>query len=175
MLKPMFASLFAISLTLPGCGREGAHPPPPKSPLVGRPAPQLDGVDLDQQPIQLSDFRGKVVVVSFWFDGCVYCRKLFPHEKALVEKYAGQPFALLGVNADHTLEMGKESQDRHALTWRSVWIGDPEGPVAKRWRVDGYPTTYVIDAKGMVRSWFVGANPDGVERAVSALLKEIPS
>lgn len=175
MLKPLFASLFAISLTLPGCGRESASTPPPKSPLVGKLAPEMGGVDLERQPFQLSEYRGKVVVLSFWFDQCIYCRKLFPHEKSLVEKYADQPFALIGANADQTLESAKASQDRHSLTWRSVWIGDPEGPIAQRWRVSGYPTTFVIDAKGVVRYAFEGANPDGVERAVAVLLKDVPS
>lgn len=175
MLKPMFASIFAIALTLPGCGRETAAPPEPKSPLIGKLAPEIDGSDLDGQSFKLSDYKGKVVAVSFWFDQCVYCRKLFPHEKALVEKHVDHPFALIGANTDPTPEMGKASQDRHSLTWRSVWIGDPEGPVALRWGVTGYPTTFVIDARGVVRYCFIGPNAEGVDRAVSTLLREVPS
>ena len=48
----------------------GSNPPsggPSGPPTVGRPALEISGVDIDGQPLQLRDFRGKVVLLSFWF------------------------------------------------------------------------------------------------------------
>src|SRR5262249_8489364 len=53
---------------------------------LGRPAPEIEGEDLDGKPLKLSDYRGKVVVLSFWFSTCVPCRALIPHEQALVKR-----------------------------------------------------------------------------------------
>lgn len=173
VLKPLFAGLFAIALTMPGCGRESPQPQPVRGPRIGQPAPDIVGVDLEGESFKLSDYRGKIVVVSYWAQWCKYCVDLFPHEKALVEKFKDQPVVLIGVNGDPTIERGKASQDKHQLTWRSFWVGDPEGPVPTEWGVDGWPTTFIIDANGVLRHRFVGPQPQHVEHAVERLLREM--
>jgi hypothetical protein len=67
---------------------------------VGRPAPEITGEDLDGKPMKLSDYRGKVVLLTFWGHWCGPCRSMYPHERSLVKRLEGQPFALLGVNSD---------------------------------------------------------------------------
>lgn len=175
MLKPLFASLFALALTMPGCGKSDAppaRPPAPSHPLIGQTAPEIDGIDLDGAPMKLSDFRGKVVALSFWANWCPPCRSLFPHEKELVEKFRDQPFVLLGVNGDETREAGKKAHTRNALTWRSFYFGDQGGPIPEQWSVGGWPTIYVIDATGKIRYRFEGPQPAAVDRAVNGLLRE---
>lgn len=58
-------ALFALALTLQGCWQTA-----PRSPdsLVGKPAPEIDGQDLDGVAFRLSDYRGQVVVLDFWGD-----------------------------------------------------------------------------------------------------------
>src|SRR5260370_19447548 len=60
----------------------------PVSPLgAGQEAPDISGVDSDGKEIKLSDYRGKVVLVNFWFDECTPCRINHEHERGLVKKY----------------------------------------------------------------------------------------
>ena len=67
---------------------------------VGRPAPDISGLDLDGRPLKLSDYRGRVVLLNFWGTWCFPCMKLIPHERELVARFQGEPFEIVGVNCD---------------------------------------------------------------------------
>jgi len=67
---------------------------------VGKPAPEIDGVDFDGKPLKLSSFQGKVVVLVFWGSWCGPCMGEISHERELVERTKGKPFAILGVDCD---------------------------------------------------------------------------
>ena len=118
---------------------------------VGRTAPEIQGEDIDGKPMKLSDFRGKVVVVSFWATWCGPCMGLVPHEKALVEKLKARPFALVGVNGDEDRERVKTISAKDGITWRSFWTGGPRQGIPIQWGVSGWPTIYVIDVNGLIR------------------------
>ena len=77
---------------------------------------------------------------------------MYPHERSLVEKFEGEPFALLGVNSDSDREALKKTIAKKELTWRSWWDGgSTRGPIATRWNVSGWPTLYLIDHEGVIR------------------------
>jgi thiol-disulfide isomerase/thioredoxin len=141
-----------------------------KSLAVGRPAAEVEGKDSKDQPFRLSDYRGKIVLLDFWVDWCPYCRAMYPHERALLEKHAGKPFAILGVNCEDADRMRKVEASG-AVTWRS-WADGPGGPIAGQWNVTGYPTLYLIDGSGRIRrkGYLQGAVLDS---AVDALVKEL--
>ena len=102
---------------------------------------------------------------------------MYPHERSLVKKLAGAPFALIGVNSDSDLEKLKPVLKEENITWRSFWNG-PEGtsgPISKRWSVDGWPTVYVIDAEGKIRYINPQRAEDGeqkLDEAIQTLLAE---
>ena len=118
---------------------------------IGRPAPEILGEDIDGKPMKLSDFRGKVVVVSFWATWCGPCMALVPHEKALVEKFKARPLVLVGVNGDEDRETVKTVSAKEGITWRSFWNGGPRQGVPVQWGIRGWPTLYVIDGNGVIR------------------------
>jgi thiol-disulfide isomerase/thioredoxin len=118
---------------------------------IGRPAPEIEGEDISGKPMKLSDFRGKVVVVSFWATWCGPCMELVPQEKALVEKMKGRPFVLIGVNGDVDRAQAKSVSAKEGITWRSFWNGGPRQGIPVQWGVGGWPTIYVIDGNGVVR------------------------
>src|SRR5438270_3704982 len=100
---------------------------------------------------------------------------MYPHERSLVKRLEGKPFALIGVNSDETREIVKDARVSEHLTWRSFWNGGSTGgPISRAWRVQGWPSLWVIDAKGIVRHKFVGAITGPVmDRAIDDLLKEM--
>ena len=67
---------------------------------VGRPAPDIEGEDADGHRFKLSDYRGKVVVLTFSGNWCGPCRAMYPQERELVARLKDRPFALLSVNTD---------------------------------------------------------------------------
>lgn len=96
---------------------------------------------------------------------------MYPHERSLVQKFEGKPFVILGVNSDPKDHL-KQVIKKEKMTWRSWWDGgDTQGPISKAWNVQGWPTTYIIDAKGIIRAKNVGESP--VENVIETLLKEI--
>ena len=76
-----------------------------------------------------------------------------PHEKELHSSFAGRPFAIVGINADETLESAKKAVEENAIPWRSFWNGkrDAKGSIADTWNVRSWPTVYVIDHSGVIR------------------------
>ncbi len=118
---------------------------------IGRTAPEVEGEDIDGKPMKLSDYRGKVVMVSFWATWCIPCRELVPREKALVERMKGRPFVLIGVNGDNNREQAKTFSAREGINWRSFWPGGSKQGIPLEWGVSVWPTVYVIDADGVIR------------------------
>jgi thiol-disulfide isomerase/thioredoxin len=127
-------------------------------PEVGRPAPEIEGEDLDGKTFKLSDYKGKVVLLDFWAMWCPPCRNFLPHGKQMVEEYQGRPFAALGVNNDDDLAAPRSSK---VLAMR-CWADGRGGPITRRWGIEAFPTLYVIDHEGIVRKEFVGV-PDHSE------------
>jgi hypothetical protein len=96
---------------------------------------------------------------------------MYPHERSLVQRLEGKPFALLGINSDSGRTALKEVLKKEHITWRSWWDGGTiEGPIATRWNVSGWPTTYVLDHHGVIR--FRNVRGEELDKAVDALLKE---
>ena len=96
---------------------------------------------------------------------------MFPHERSLVKRLAGKPFALLGVNSDKDRAELKKVMTKENITWRSFWDGgNTQGPIASRWNVSAWPTVYVLDPKGVIR--FKDVFDKQLDEAVDLLLKE---
>jgi peroxiredoxin len=96
---------------------------------------------------------------------------MYPHERSLVKRLEGKPFALLGINSDSRNRL-RQAMKKENITWRSWWDGgSPGGPIAKAWNVDSWPTTYVLDPKGVIR--YSDVREHEMDKAVDALLAEI--
>jgi thiol-disulfide isomerase/thioredoxin len=118
---------------------------------IGCTVPEIGGEDVDGKPMKLSDYRGKVVVITFWATWCGPCMGLVPGEKALVERMKGRPFVLIGVNGDDDRAKAKTVSAKEGINWRSFWDGGRQEGTAVKWGVSAWPTVYLIDAKGMIR------------------------
>jgi RNA polymerase sigma factor (sigma-70 family) len=140
--------------------------------IPGKPAPEIDGVDLDGKPLKLSGYRGKVVVLVFWGSWCGPCMREVPHERELAERYKDKPFAVLGVNCGEEKAAAVAAVKSAGITWPNWNDGGPaEGAIAKRYHISGYPTVFVIDAQGIIRQKKVLGR--SLDRAVEELLGEL--
>src|SRR5215212_11612170 len=96
---------------------------------------------------------------------------MYPHERSLVKRLEGKPFALLGINSDPKDRL-RQAMKKENITWRSWWDGgNTGGPLATAWNVKGWPTTYVLDAKGVIR--YRDVREEQMDKAVDTLLKEM--
>jgi hypothetical protein len=98
---------------------------------------------------------------------------MYPHERSLVERLKDKPFALIGVNSDTDKKKLKERMEKEKITWRSFWCGKDGtgGPIPTAWNVKGWPTVYVLDAKGVIRAKNVREKE--MDQAIDELLKEM--
>jgi hypothetical protein len=97
---------------------------------------------------------------------------MYPHERSLVKRLEGKPFALIGVNSDDNRETLKQTLVRENITWRSFWNGgSTNGPISRAWSVRGWPSIWVIDARGVIR--YKNVRGEAMDRAVDALLAEM--
>lgn len=132
---------------------------------LGKPAPEIEGEDLDGRPMKLSDYRGKVVVLTFWWLGYTEA----PDHRKLVERMAGKPFAFVGVYGDDDLANAKAEIEQYGITWPSFRDGRG-GPISTDWNIHGWPSVWVIDAQGVIR--FRGLRGAELYQAVDRLLSE---
>jgi thiol-disulfide isomerase/thioredoxin len=137
---------------------------------IGKVAPDIEGADADGIRFKLSDYRGQVVLLDFWGFWCGPCREMIPHERSLVERFAGAPFAIVGVNSDESAAKLVEVQRSERIPWRSFYDGGATGPISRAWNVRSWPTIYVLDDRGVIRC--KGVRDEELERAVTELVLE---
>ena len=99
-------------------------------------------------PLDLAQYKGKVVVVDFWASWCVPCRRSFPWLNQMQEKYGDEGLVIVGVNMDSdTAEAQKFLQEFPA---DFTIIYDSDRALGKQYGVEAMPTSFVIDRNGEI-------------------------
>lgn len=138
--------------------------------LLGKPAPEIDGVGLDGRGMKLSDYRGKVVLLSFWATWCGPCMKMVPHEREIVKRLEGKPFVIVGVNGDDNRQAARAAAADLGMTWRSFQDKNGAQTISLDWHVWGWPTLYLIDEKGIIRKRWGDTRLEELNRAIDQLV-----
>lgn len=121
---------------------------------------------------QLDQQQGKVVLLNIWATWCAPCREETPELVDLYNKYKDQGFVILGVSIDEQgMSVVEPFIEKYKVNYPMViddgTIMDKYGPTM------GIPTTYIIDKKGNLRYFAVGAiTTKEVEPRIKALLEE---
>lgn len=122
-----------------------------KSTQEGVPAPEFSQNDADGNPIALSSFKGKYVLIDFWASWCGPCRAENPNVVAAFKKYNSKGFEVFGVSLDDNKEKWLEAIEKDGLTWKQV--SDLKGwgnAVAKQYGVQGIPHSILVDKEGVI-------------------------
>ena len=126
-----------------------------RSPLVGKPAPALEGTTVDGNDARLADLRGKWVVVNFFATWCVPCRQEHPEliRFAQAHEATGDAAVLAVVYSDNTQAV-KEFRDKEGGTW--PMLTDPKGRIALDYGVAGIPESFLVSPDGVVVAKLLG-------------------
>ncbi|MGB0721390.1 MAG: peroxiredoxin family protein [Gammaproteobacteria bacterium] len=114
-----------------------------------RSAPGFTLRDGQGREVSLVDYRGKVVVVNFWATWCPPCVEEIPSMNRLASRYRAEDLALVSVNFKEDAQRIEAFMEEVAVDFPVLL--DPEGAVAARWKVFGFPSSFVLDRQGRVR------------------------
>lgn len=122
-------------------------------PAVGYPAPEFRLKTLTGENFALSDLRGTPVVLNFWATWCGPCRNELPALQKAAITYAGK-VAIVGVDQAEAADVVQKYADELGLTFTIPL--DASHDAANAYDVALMPTTYFIDAQGIIRSVHLG-------------------
>jgi thiol-disulfide isomerase/thioredoxin len=112
--------------------------------------------DIEGKKVQLSDFKGKVVVLDFWATWCGPCRASFPYMQKMVQKYKGKPVAFLFINTgenttpDETVQIASKFITEKKYDFNVLF--DFEKEVSEKYQIKGIPTKIIIGKDGNLLS-----------------------
>ena len=125
-----------------------------KPPQVSGPAPGFQAETLEGKPVSLSDYKGTVVVLTFWATWCEPCKKEMPEIQAAYEKYNTDGFTVLAINFGEKREGAEAFVKKMGLTFPSLL--DRQTNIAERYGVVSLPVTFFIDREGIIRERVFG-------------------
>ncbi|BDG61169.1 hypothetical protein caldi_22590 [Caldinitratiruptor microaerophilus] len=151
-----YAMVALVAVLLLGGSLRPAGARAGERPEVGYRAPDFQVLDLEGRPVRLSDYRGDVVFLNFWASWCPPCKAEMPEIRRLHEE--GLPdLTILGVDLTNT-EASPEAVARFMAAGGYRWRVplDTDGAVARAYNVISIPTSFFIDARGIIRSKVIG-------------------
>lgn len=142
---------------------------------VGRAAPDFLLETPQGGTLRLSDLQGQPVLLNFWATWCPPCREEMPELVAAYKRYRAQGLVIVAVNLQEADEKVLEFALEFGLAFPLVI--DRTSQVGEVWRLDGpvrgIPTSYFIDASGIIRSRYFGPMPEeAIEEGLALILPE---
>jgi thiol-disulfide isomerase/thioredoxin len=106
------------------------------------------------QTASLADYRGKVVYLDFWASWCAPCRESFPFMNELQAELADKGLQIVAVSVDKTAEEAQRFLTRYPAKFTIAL--DTKGTCPAAFRIEGMPSSYIIDRTGTVRAVHAG-------------------
>ncbi|RXT13854.1 thiol-disulfide oxidoreductase ResA [Ammoniphilus sp. CFH 90114] len=138
---------------------------------TGELAPDFVLQTLDGERFQLSDYRGKGIVLNFWGTWCQPCEAEMPDLEEAHKKYKDQGVMVVGLNIRQPEVTVRPFVERYNLTFPIVM--DRTNEITQLYEIGPIPTTYFIDPKGVVKKIVIGG-PMSEETIVNNIKLIVP-
>jgi len=102
----------------------------------------------------IEENKGKVIYIDFWASWCTPCRKSFPWMNEIQKKY--ENLKVISINVDAERSYAKEFLAEVPANFSVIY--DPNGEIAKQYKLKGMPSSYVLNKQGKLVSTHVGFN-----------------
>lgn len=139
-----------------------------KDSLFGKSFIDFEGIFLDGQKFKLSDNKGKIILLNFWFIGCPPCMGEVPDINKLYRTYKDSNVVLVSLSTNSIGELNKFMEGKKFRPIEKIEY--PIIPncrsISNQYKIDGYPTTVLIDKKGIIRLISHGASIESLKKYI---------
>ena len=171
------AGLLVIAFVWMLAGRSAGATLPPAA-QANRPAPDFALTGIDGKTVRLSEYRGKVVLLNFWYTGCAPCREETPALEAAYQKLAPQGLEIIGMNVRANERRGPDGDadirkflESHGVSYPVAL--DADSQTGRDYQVYVLPTSLMIDREGKIRYLlFSATTTEAVEALFTKLQQE---
>ena len=136
---------------------------------VGSLAPGWTLYDTDNKKTLLSQFKGKIVLLDFFFVGCIPCIKSLSALDNLRKKYIDKDFTILSISTRDKVNLVKEFKNSQKI--KNLMFANG-GDVANLYHAYSAPIFYLIDQKGKISS-AIGGYSNELERELSIIIESL--
>lgn len=115
---------------------------------IGQKAPPILAQWVDNPNSEFKDLKGKAIVLDFWFTSCAPCVYTIPHLNDLTEKYKDENIAFVAISFEEEPDISRFLDKKKLF---AIVGSDTSYQTIKRFGVESYPTTFLIDERGILR------------------------
>lgn len=138
---------------------------------IGAEAPTFNVTDIDGKPIDLSKYKGNVIIINFWATWCDPCVQEFPNVKQMYTKFKGKGVQFIGVSLDDDIEDLRGFVKQFEVEWPQIFDAKRwQGSIPSLYHIRAIPTMVLLDRENKVR--YIGSDTENVTRIVTTLLSE---
>lgn len=156
-------ALFCFAIAQPAAAVEAGQAPPSCALKTLR----------GDKPLNLAQYKGKVVYLDFWASWCGPCAQSMGFLDSLQSQFGTQGFEVVGVNVDENRQDAEDFLSTHPVKF--TLAADADGQCPGRFGVQAMPSSYLIDRHGVIRHVQLGfhiGEEEEIRAKVQALLAE---
>jgi thiol-disulfide isomerase/thioredoxin len=133
--------------------------------------PDFNIKTFEGRSISSTDLAGKVVLVDFWAPWCAPCRAALPHLRSLLNQYSEKQLVVISVCGDEKEDTWRNFIYENSMDWPQYY--DRYATMRRLFDVKNYPTYFIIDSHGIIRTKVIGVGPEQILAVEREVKKEI--